>query len=173
MEIRELLNYIQIFELKALAVALFVYILYFYRRDSFVISVFSAVCLELLHFGFQSLYEAMGSMEYHYQVFAYNAWYPTFAITDFCLFFVIANAHQKLGIRFGDTARLICFTYIVQGFNQMFRYLDYVVLETDVLSKFHKVAVPTLASAMVLSICVYVLIIVSLDFKNRKVRNDS
>lgn len=169
MSINDLLNYIQIFELKALVIALIVYTIYFSRRDSFVLAAFLAACLSLVHFGLQALFSKMGTMSYEYQLFAYNAWYITFAITDFALFHVLCSVCDKLGYKLTAGAKLIAYTYIIQGFVQTLRYLDTAILEQNMLSTFYKVAVPTLDSSMILTVCIYVFVVVAYDIKNKKV----
>lgn len=168
MSLNELLNYIQIFELKALVIALVVYTIYFSRRDSFVLAAFMAVCMSVIHFGLQALFSHMGTMSYPYQVFAYNAWYLSFAITDFCFFHLLCFICDRFGYKLTAGAKLIAYTYIVQGFVQALRYLDGAVLGQDLIAKFYQVAVPTLDSSMIFAVCIYVISIVWADIRLRR-----
>lgn len=176
MQIYDLLIYIQFFELKALFVALLVYSIYFARRDSFSITLLLAITLYLAHVGIQSFLNGVGNSS-AFNLFGqaidpkmveFVLWHPTYAFTDFMFFYVVSYFLQKFNYQTNKASNYIVFMYLAHGFFQLVSFADFVVFETNYLDGLYVVIVPTLDAAMVLTVCSYVVIAVSLDVLRKR-----
>lgn len=164
MTITDLQDFLQIFEFKALVLALLIYVFYFSRNDSFTITLSLLLTTYLSHFLIEIFYQWSLDNGYLWQLIAYHAWYLGFALTDFLFMYLAYYVCKRKKFRMYKISEFIIFNFVVLGFIQLLRYADREVFETEVLDYFYTVAIPTIDGAMSLTICVYVVSAISMDF---------
>jgi hypothetical protein len=122
---------------------LFISALVFPQRSAFVSILLLAVALQLLHMWYQpylmdNLAKKLSKENIR------TLWYMGFAVTDF-LFVWLAVSYCNIKNMVRDkVSNFILIEVAVLGVIQMVRYADRVLIGSDVLGGFYKVAIPTL-----------------------------
>jgi hypothetical protein len=152
----ELLDLIQRYSLCISVVSLLVYLVVIAKRDAFVIALSASCVLSIFHQYLDYTLMKMAESEANIE-FVRNAWYMSFALSDFMYVFVVYYITDKLNLKQCKVTTFILTSYIVMGFIQLFRYADRILMETDLLGGVYQHMIPTINIAMLVAISYFVV----------------
>ncbi|WP_100656924.1 hypothetical protein [Alteromonas flava] len=162
MDIFVVRDFIQQFGLYLQVMACLAYILNFRRADTFVYLCVGILLLTPAHYVYEQYLLELAILPEN-QAFVRNAWYIGFAITDIAFVAIVVLLARKAQLKFDFASKVLAYSFVSLAFIQLFRYVDRIVLETDMLGWFYRTSVPTINSGVTLLIVVFTLGMIAAD----------
>ncbi|GGW89783.1 hypothetical protein [Alteromonas halophila] len=139
-----------------LMVVLVVYSLFAQKVTVFSVVLFVQFFMEMLHQGIE-LYvgEIDGTLPAHLINFF---WYMSFAVTDILIIFVLFRLIRLFKLRADWLVKAVAGSYAMYALIQLSRYIDRMLLETNILGAFYRAAIINLNNIVVLMLVCYLIL---------------
>lgn len=143
MDIIQLRDSIQHYELYMQLIACMAYIIRFRTADTFVYMCVGILVLTPIHIVYEKqLLELATDPEY--RALVRNIWYIGYALTNVLLVTAVVLISKKEGLKFDYASRLMATSFLTLAVIQVVRYIDRIVIETDLLGVAYSIAIPTI-----------------------------
>lgn len=124
-------------------VALLLYVFIVRRLTAFSFVIVGVLLLDFLHVGY-SIFLSSFSHDPTTKTFVFYAWYIGFAITDFLFVWALAAWCKNSGLKLDVASKVILAIYAVLGFLQIFRLIERVLVNSDLMSFIYSNGIPIL-----------------------------
>lgn len=143
MDIIQIRDSIQHYELYMQLTACMAYIIRFRTADTFVYLCVGVLVLTPIHIVYEKqLLELATNPDY--RALVRNIWYIGYALTDVLLVVSVVYIAKKEKLKFDYASRLMAISFLALATVQVVRYIDRIILETDVLGAAYSIAIPTI-----------------------------
>ena len=137
------------------------------RKTAFAIVLLFACVLGVLHIFWEMFLFKLLHINELRPIVA-SLWYVGFAATDFVYVMLAVSFCNKMNLTRDLICNFILFTYLVLGILQVLRYLDRIIIQTDVLGVLYKNLIPSLNLAVSTAAIFYLIKVVLTYSKERK-----
>ncbi|WP_100642979.1 hypothetical protein [Alteromonas facilis] len=155
-------DFIQQFGLYMQLMACLAYILNFRRVDTFVSLCVGILLLTPSQFLFER-YLLELAIEPTNKEMVRNLWYIGFAISDMVFVAIVALIAHFQNLKFDFTSKILAFSFLGMAWIQLFRYVDRIVIETDMLGEFYRASIPAINISVTIVIVVFTLGMIAAD----------
>ena len=167
-DITQIRDFIQSYGLYMQTLAFIAYILHTRKTTAFFYSLLFVILFTTVHFVLEKQLLTMGHNPIHEQL-VYNIWYLGAAYTDALLIILVIYICKKKALAIDTVSRMILLSYFCLGAMQIARYLDRIIIESDILGSLYSIIVPTINVGITLLVCVYVLFLIGVRFVNSNI----
>ena len=162
MSLDSIQDFIQQFGLYMQVMAVLAYIMNFRRIDTFVYLWVGILLITPSQYVYE-LYLLELAIQPENQALVRNIWYIGFAISDMVLVAIVALIARAQKLKFDFASNILAFSFISMAWVQLVRYVDHIMIETDVLGQFYSASIPTIHIMVTIVIVVFTLVMIAAD----------
>lgn len=122
--------------------------------NTFSVSVVGILLLTSVHFVFEKEMLELAKDE-SMQALVRNAWYLFFALTNALLIVIVTLYAKAKKLEFDIASKLLMYSFVALSLMQIARYLDRLVLESNVLGNLYSISIPSINITVTLLIFFY------------------
>lgn len=162
MSLDNIQDFIQQFGLYMQVMACLAYMMNFRRADTFVYLCVGILLLTPAQYLFEQYLLDLAVYPEN-QAMVRNLWYVGFALSDMVFIVVVALIARAQKLQFDLASKILAFSFISMAWIQLIRYVDRIMMETDVLGQFYSTSIPSINIMVTIVIVVFSLGMIAAD----------